>query len=307
MRRGWGRVLGFAGVLALVGLVPVVFGWERLPDPFASHWGRGAQPDNSMPLWALPLLPVGVVGLGLFMSAMFRVKGRPSAEAMGLLGLLGALGVAASFSTVSLNLDATVWDEAGRMSPGHILLVLTAPLVGGAIGVLLGRRWFPPIGNEGDGIGNAVIEVADGEKVAWVGTCRVSYPYLIAGGMAVLFVFSPEGWRWVAVMVFAIAILLSHVGVTVGDHGLRVRLGGIPVRRIALEEIGSVGVIDLNPGEWGGWGYRMVPGRAAVVLRRGEAIEVRFPSGRRFAVTVDDAATGAALLNGLLAKRARSG
>jgi hypothetical protein len=41
------------------------------------------------------------------------------------------------------------------------------------------------------------------------------------------------------------------------------------------------------------------------VLRRGDAIEVALRNDRRFAVTVDDAATGAALLNGLVARLAR--
>jgi hypothetical protein len=34
---------------------------------------------------------------------------------------------------------------------------------------------------------------------------------------------------------------------------------------------------------------------------------VTFENGRRFAVTVDDAATGAALVNGLVARLARKG
>jgi hypothetical protein len=74
------------------------------------------------------------------------------------------------------------------------------------------------------------------------------------------------------------------------------------VRRIALDKVSSARAIDLEPAQWGGWGWRASPNGSAIVLRRGEALELTFKGGRRFAVTVDDAATGAALLNGLVAR-----
>ena len=59
--------------------------------------------------------------------------------------------------------------------------------------------------------------------------------------------------------------------------------------------------------EFGGWGYRVGRGgRVGVVLRTGEALQVQRTGGRAFVVTVDDAATGAALLN-TLAARSRVG
>jgi hypothetical protein len=48
-----------------------------------------------------------------------------------------------------------------------------------------------------------------------------------------------------------------------------------------------------------------VGGGVGYVVRTGEGIEVERTSGRRFVVTVDDAATGAALLT-TLADRART-
>jgi len=58
--------------------------------------------------------------------------------------------------------------------------------------------------------------------------------------------------------------------------------------------------------EFGGWGVRtsVATGATGVVLRSGEAIEIHRTGGRRFLVTVDDAATGAALL-ATLAERDR--
>jgi hypothetical protein len=48
-------------------------------------------------------------------------------------------------------------------------------------------------------------------------------------------------------------------------------------------------------------------GASPIALRRGDAIEVPLDNNRRFTVAVDDAATGAALLNGLVARLARKG
>jgi hypothetical protein len=72
-----------------------------------------------------------------------------------------------------------------------------------------------------------------------------------------------------------------------------------------LEQIVGASVIDLKPREWGGWGYRgsrRAFGRAAVVLRAGPAIRLDLTDRRTFAVTVDDAATGAGLVNDLRAR-----
>ena len=75
----------------------------------------------------------------------------------------------------------------------------------------------------------------------------------------------------------------------------------------SIEEVEEAVVVQVNPlREFGGWGIRTgVGGRIGVVMRGGEALEVVRTGGRRVVVTVDDAATGAALLN-TLAGRARA-
>ena len=109
----------------------------------------------------------------------------------------------------------------------------------------------------------------------------------------------------------AIVLVLSvefwTVRVIVDRHGLTIRWGplGLPRTRFPLDRVASATVIDVRPGEWGGWGYRgsvKVFGRAAVVLRAGTGIRVDLVGGRAFAVTVDDAETGARLLNDLAAR-----
>jgi hypothetical protein len=44
----------------------------------------------------------------------------------------------------------------------------------------------------------------------------------------------------------------------------------------------------------------VVGGKTAIMLRAGEALAVTLRNGRQFVISVDDAATGAGLINGLV-------
>ena len=108
----------------------------------------------------------------------------------------------------------------------------------------------------------------------------------------------------VLVLLFAVIVLVitfTSVRVTVDADGLRVvsRLTRIPLKRIPVERMTAVEVVDLKPYEWGGWGYRVQSGRRAVVLREGPAILVTIDDGKKFAVTVKDPDEPVALLRSL--------
>ncbi|MCU1442988.1 MAG: hypothetical protein JWQ59_1138 [Cryobacterium sp.] len=70
----------------------------------------------------------------------------------------------------------------------------------------------------------------------------------------------------------------------------------LPLKRIRLEKIQTVEAGELAPSEWGGWGYRMTPGRSALILRKGPGLIVTTTNGKQFAVTLDDPDVPAALL-----------
>lgn len=71
---------------------------------------------------------------------------------------------------------------------------------------------------------------------------------------------------------------------------------GWPRKHVALTAIAAVSAEDIDPLRWGGWGYRIMPGRSAVVLRGGPALVIDLVDGRRFCVTIDDPEPGAGLL-----------
>ena len=301
----WGKLLGWSGLMVLLGWIPLGIGWSHLPDPAATHWGIDGVPNGNMPIWALPLLVVGTIAIALLTTSLFRVEGRPTAEAFAMVGMLGGVGLSLTLSLVILNWDATSWDQATAFSWPHFLGVLAFGALGVLVGYRLGRRWYPPPAVDSD-MPVATIDVADGETVAWLGTCSVRWPYLLLLPISLVFLALPGWYKLIGLAFVVLAFMFGSVYVSVENSGLRVLLGGrVPAKRINIEQIKSASAIDLEPERWGGWGYRVVSNGSAVVLRRGDAIEVALNNDRRFAVTVDDAATGAALLNGLVVRFAR--
>lgn len=84
-----------------------------------------------------------------------------------------------------------------------------------------------------------------------------------------------------------------YVAVTVDAEALDVRCGhiGLPRRTIRLAEVTSAEFLPrITPQQWGGWGYRWRPEKGtAIIVRRGEGVELRLRDGKLFTVTVDDA------------------
>lgn len=141
---------------------------------------------------------------------------------------------------------------------------------------------------------------------------------LVLLGVAALLFFLggdlPTWVGWLLVVVSAVVgvsgYLLSSLEARVEDDRFVVAFGplGVPRRAIPLGQIREVSAAQIEPAEWGGWGYRWIPWAhaSAAVIRRGPGIVLGLEDGRRFAVTVDDAREGAvALGHALEAARGR--
>ncbi len=116
----------------------------------------------------------------------------------------------------------------------------------------------------------------------------------------------------IAVTVLATVVVVSSIAfhVRVDDDGLSVTsVVGLPRVHIALADIARAEAVLVSPmGEFGGWGLRWAPGSGfGVVLRTGPGIRVTRTNGKIFTVTVDDAESGAALLDGLAARARAAG
>jgi hypothetical protein len=142
----------------------------------------------------------------------------------------------------------------------------------------------------------------------WTGRARAGWALplgvLLAAGGVLIGALTAHWAPFVPLIVIGLAVLfftsvrvrVAARGVTVAYGVLGFRLTRIPLRRIS----GAEAVLRTTPS----FGYRgslLVLGTAAVVLRRGPALRLTLRDGKTFLVTVDDAATGAALLNDLIA------
>ena len=293
-------------LLAAIAL-PIPLLADRLPDPIATHWGVDGRPDGSLDPTALWVAVTGV-WLVLWAALAFRARrGGPLPEAVPILSLGGFLAGLMAI-TVAANDGAASWHEAGEVGVPEALAAVGAGLLLGGVAMLLER------GHEhaaaATAPGTATIGLGAGEHAVWIG--HASSPGLALGGslgaLALaaggLLAGGAAGWILVgSAVVVALALTwASTVRVTASEQGLRIAFGpfGVPSKRMPLERIERAEAAEIEPLRWGGWGYRWAgPGRSAVVVRRGPGLVLELRGGGRFAVTVDEPAPAAGLLNDL--------
>ncbi|HNP15651.1 MAG TPA: hypothetical protein PKI99_04265, partial [Terrimesophilobacter sp.] len=163
------------------------------------------------------------------------------------------------------------------------------------------------------------VDVQGDERVSWsrstslggVPLLAVGLAILVALGTAVVSVLSVSDAVLISMIVLVVVGLLVLTNfwwrVSADRRGFIAKgLFGWPRKRIPLTEIRSVAVVDVHPTrDFGGWGWRWAGGgRSGIILRAGSGIEVTQSNGKRFIVSVADAATGAGVLVALLRQNA---
>ncbi|GAA1693328.1 DUF1648 domain-containing protein [Nonomuraea maheshkhaliensis] len=314
-----------AAVTAVLILAPLALR-DRLPDPLATHWGSsGSVPDGSTSftahvvttsaLWVVPWLLL-VVFAG-------RAGARRGTRVTwwGLLFGLGALLLGAAASTLSVNLDAPGW-RAAELPGWHVPLVILGLIVAGTAAGYLGRgpRDEPSPGEQAP----PRLRLGPGQRAVWVS--RIVNPWLAALTLCALAVIvvttaltvsGVSGVSGVAgvgaalpafVIVLVVGLATMALTVKVIDEKVVIGFGpfGRPARTIPLAKVESAWAEELRPSEVGGWGFRGLPGNAAIMLRGGECLVLRYRSGGRLAISIDDAERGASLINTLIAERVTS-
>lgn len=295
----------------LLAATVVAFGWrDRLPDPVASHWGTDGVNGTSSFAGLMALLPALGVPFSALAWAIAFFAGRAALTRRFAAALaVWVAGFSGSLTLVMLHaqLDAATAADAGDIGAG-MAVAFAAPMVLGAL-----AAWATP----GDAALPATTPVPasaarlllpDGEVATWVRRIDWVHPavvVVVCAAFAALMGATTRTWWFAAVLFTFLAVVvggLSSWTVTVDARGLVAR-AMLPRPRIVvpLAEVEHAEVVQVSPlRQFGGWGLRMgIDGRVGVILRGGEALEVTRTGGRRVAVTVDDAATGAALLNTL--------
>ena len=284
----------------------------ELPDPIAVHWGLDG-PDAFAPAWTSIVLYL-VLGLGLpllFGGLMFAGKAAGPTWIQKLLASV-SLGVSVVLAVAFVGTFAVqrgLADASDAPDIGWLVIGgLAAGLLAGVIGWFIMPR-IAPIPDELTVV--APLTLTQGERAVWIAKTKVPTAAVLAitllmavlVGVVTYVIVATGGEAWVLALV-ALIPLLAVVFTTswraqVDATGFVVRTTiGWPVFRVPIDEIERAGTTEVSPvADFGGWGPRWGTGRRfGVVTRAGEAIEVVRHDGRALVVTVDDAATGAALL-----------
>lgn len=309
---------GIPAVVTGVGTALQLLALGDLPDPIATHWGYRGTPDG----FGSPLASaIACAALGLGLPALLTAVSAPGLRAGGggpTYRLLAAMSAGTATLIVTLVTWLTLMQRG--LADAHDAPQAWWPMAGSfALALVVGAvgwRVQPAVPASSD-LPHPVapVSLAPGEQVVWLQEAAIPHRWAAAGaaGTLVLLVGAVISWRVgdvatagglgvTALVVGALLACTTVFRVRADSAGLTVRSAvGLPRFRVRLEDIASVGVVRIEGlGDYGGWGLRWLPDRFGVVLRSGEALEIVRRSGRRFAVTVDDAATGAAVLQALL-------
>ncbi|MFJ4329508.1 DUF1648 domain-containing protein [Streptomyces sp. NPDC088935] len=310
-------VVWTAGVTAVLAGMPLL-ARDRLPDRLATHWGlNGDAPDGSMPLWAASLVPALIWLVTAAAVTVPLMRAGPVARPWTTVTLLpmGIVLTGAQASVIRANLDRADWHEARQPTAWVVAILVAAVLAGVAGWLLVTRHRGTPLDDTTPDEAAPALDIPQGRRLVWFS--RTANPWLqllaaaiglVAAGALVALVggLADPGGLWALFAGCAAGSLacgvFSSVQARVSERGLEVSFGplGWPGRRWAPGDIDTARMEVRRPSQVGGWGYRLSGLGTTVMLRAGECLVIR-PRGRRtdFAISIDDAERGAALLNAL--------
>ncbi|MFF7128903.1 DUF1648 domain-containing protein [Streptomyces sp. NPDC008240] len=317
----WSAGLWTVGTAGLIAALP----WAahgRMPDRLATHWGSGQDtPDGSMPLWAASLFPALIwLALAAIVFVAQRRAGDPARSATrawtaAVLLSGGVLLGGAQASVVRANLDHADWHQARQPTVWIVVTLAGAAVAAGVVGWLVNSRGAASVAPATQEPSGPVLEIPRGQRLVWFS--RITNPWLhlvaaVAGLVAVAALvalvsgLATAGPLWALFAPFACTSLAvagcATVQARASERGLEVAFGplGWPARRWPAEDIESARAENRTPAQVGGWGYRLSGLGTTVMLRSGECLVIRpRGTGGEFAVSIDDAERGAALLNAL--------
>ena len=291
--------------VAVIALLPSAF-LDRLPEPVASHWQFDGRPDGSLPLaieWALFVTVAAVASGGLLVATSATLSRRVARCQVAGAHALAAFFVMLRWWTLQANAGVETWQQAEQIQAGLVAGLVAGAATGGVIGWWAGGHHAQRAARE---VPPTPVEAAAGEDAVWSGSAtariRLLLPVaaLVLVGLALLLQQAEVRiWLGVAALVaVVIALVLTRVRLTVGGHGVRITLGALSHPRITvpLEEITGVSAEQVEPMAYGGWGYRVVPGVRAIIVKRGQGLRIGRRGKADLIVTVDDAATAAGVL-----------
>ncbi|MEU3732117.1 DUF1648 domain-containing protein [Streptomyces sp. NPDC033538] len=305
------------GVTAVLAGLPFV-ARERLPDRLATHWNLdGSTPDGSMPLWAASVFPALIWLVTAVAVTVPLMRTGPAVRPWITVTLLptGIVLAGAQAAVVRANLDRADWHQASQPTAWVVAILVLAAVAGVAGWLVVARRPSASADDTTHGGDTPALNLPKGRRLAWFSRTANSWLQLLAAVTGLVAVaalvalvvgLASPGTLWslfaACAAVSLACALCSSVQARVSERGLEVSFGpfGWPARRWAPGDIETARAEDRLPTQVGGWGYRVSGLGTTVMLRAGECLVIRGRGSRTdFAVSVDDAERGAALLNAL--------
>jgi hypothetical protein len=286
----------------------------QLPARVVVHWDLTGRPNG----YGSPFqFPIGLASVCLPLIAIFGGAVVLISHRGPLTPLAKLLAVTSIWVTliVSVTFLGSLLDKNAGADIGAMLGLGFA-----AATIVAAGAWFvlpPGVRGVGGSVRPAVVPVtlAQGERASWIRTASlpVGMIWVIVGicvviaAVTIVSTVATNGQYWwlsfVPVVVLLIALSNFAWTVRVDARGVNIRsVLGFPVVHVPLDQVTSADVIDVQAiAQYGGWGIRFaLNGRIGVIVRSGEALEVHRRKGLDIVVTVDDATSAAALLNGLV-------
>lgn len=307
-----------AGLLASVpALVIVVSGLalkNSLRRELSTHWDDAGRVDGTSSTWTLFWTSFGIASFIAVLTFVLGVdERRPASSRPGLLigGAFSGGAAAVWVFAAGINLSSPPGQDprVGAWPLAFIGVVYGVVPMIATLGGPEGRRPRQPLPLTAEpAVVRAWVRNVDSPRfaVASLSCGAVVAVILLASGAfddpdVITFATSA-----ILLVLLAITVSLSRLRVMVDHRGLLIvsRISRLRLKRIALSSMVDARAEEILPLRWGGWGYRIMPGRSAIVLGRGSGIVISKCNGSVFAVTVDEPEEGVALLVGLL--RARS-
>jgi hypothetical protein len=314
--RGRSVLAGLAMAVPAIAIAITRLVWgDALPVDVASHWSGTGAPDDSQPAAGVFVVTLIIASVVAIAAIILLALPRPSMRTKRMIVLI--LGIAAGSAAAVWVIPTWLTLQAGSVD-GAVLGWWVVPLAACSLWGVIPAAILParPL-LAGATARPAPLHLGETEVGAWsrrvtallflwltlalVAIGAVAYTPILLDG--------ESGVATFGLSILALATLLCasfiRLRVSVDWRGLRVvSLFGIPVKRIPLDQVDVVEATDIRPMDWGGWGYRIMPGRSAVVLRSGPGLVVTTTSGKQFAITIDDPEEPAALLQALVARAA---
>jgi len=281
--------------------------YDQLPAALPRQWS-GAEVTSTSGTTAWIVVTGGIALLGALAGLVSLVDAAAGIRR----GLLLAAGFAAGMCAGAWLMSAGLVLATGSPEPdagGWPLLAMLAGAYGFIPFALSPRR---PL--ERGPHSPVSVPLGESETGAWFTVVNVPMFLWLSGilavataGTAVLSIMKGGASAGVAITLAVVTVAclaFARVQVSVDRRGLRVMssLLHVPLRNLRLDQIVSARAETIVPMEWGGWGYRVMPGRSAIVVAGGPGIVVERTNGTLFAVTVPDAELPAALLTTLVGR-----